>query len=376
MKNKKWMSLACIAMALMMLASCGKTVSSSQVSSAPSSVSQASSAPVSEPAQGLSFTDSAGRTVELPAEITKVAPSGAFAQMLILALAPDLMVSLASPYTPEAQEFLGNDFSSLPVIGQFYGTDDLNLEEIAAIGPQLIIDMGETKKSAAEDMDSITTSIGVPAIHIEAKLENMGTAFRTLGKVLGREEKAEELALYCEKVLADTQEIMNKVGDEKVSLLYCLGDSGLNVIAQGSFHAETIDMLGDNLAVVDEPSSKGTGNEVNMEQLLLWNPQVILFGPGSAYDAVATDPAWQQMDAVKNGTYYEVPFGPYNWMGFPPSVNRYLGLLWGTALLYPEQVTFDLYERTAEYYKLFYHSELTREQFDALTANSLGKPAA
>lgn len=52
---------------------------------------------------------------------------------------------------------------------------------------------------------------------------------------------------------------------DKVNLLYITGDEGLNVIAQGSFHAEVIDLLSNNLAVVDEPSSKGTGNEVDME---------------------------------------------------------------------------------------------------------------
>ena len=70
---------------------------------------------------------------------------------------------------------------------------------------------------------------------------------------------------------------------------------------------------------------------------------------------------------------HEVPFGLYNWMEFPPSVNRYLGMLWMGSLLYPKYVDYDLYTEVARYYKLFYHCDLTQEQFDALTANSTGE---
>ena len=40
----------------------------------------------------VSFTDSLGRTVELPADITRIAPSGAVATMILAAIAPECMV--------------------------------------------------------------------------------------------------------------------------------------------------------------------------------------------------------------------------------------------------------------------------------------------
>lgn len=160
---------------------------------------------------------------------------------------------------------------------------------------------------------------------------------------------------------------------EKANLLYITGDAGLNVIAQGSYHAEIIDLLSNNLAVVDSPSSKGTGNEVDMEQLMLWNPDVILFAPDSVYASVGDDPLWQSLTAIQNGSYYEAPMGPYNWMGFPPSVQRYLGMLWMAKLLYPDAADYDLQAEVTEYFDLFYHCALTGEQYEALMANSIGK---
>ena len=77
------------------------------------------------------------------------------------------------------------------------------------------------------------------------------------------------------------------------------------------------------------------------------------------------------MTAIKEGNYYEVPNGPYNWMGFPPSVQRLLGMMWMAKILYPEAADYDLYTEVAEYFKLFYHTDLTEEQFSTLTANSI-----
>ena len=363
------------ALLAVMLTACATTgpasVQSPSPIDEPSPSPSAEASPEAPGSETVEFTDSAGRTVEIPATITKISPSGSLAQMFLLAIAPDLLCTIASEYAESNAEYIPAEIMSLPVVGQFYGSADLNLEEIASIGPEIVIDIGEPKETIVEDMDGITEAIAVPAIHITATLDSTPEAFRTLGKILGREEKGEELAAFCEKALASADTVMAAVGDDTVSALYCMGDAGLNVIAATSFHAEVLDKLTDNAAKVDAPSSKGSGNEVDLEQISLWDPDVILFGPGSVYGTVADDETWSQLTAIQNGDYYEVPFGPYNWMGMPPSINRYLGMLWLLAILYPDNVDFDLYTEVAEYYDLFYGYDLTMEKYGELTANSL-----
>ena len=316
------------------------------------------------------FTDSVGRTVELPAAIDKVAVSGPLAQIVLFALCPDKLVGIASKWDKTAEQYLKTEYYDLPVLGQLYGgKGELNLETLLNSGAQVVIDVGEPKKTIVEDLDALQEQTGIPFVHVTALTATMGDAYRKLGELLDMADEAETLAAYCDKVYARTLEIAGSV--EKKNLLYITGDQGLNVIAQGSYHAEVIDLLSNNLAVVESPSSKGTGNEVDMEQILLWNPDVILFAPGSIYSAVKDMPEWQTVAAIKNGEYYEVPFGPYNWMGFPPSVQRYLGMMWMSQLLYPEAAQYDLYGAVKEYYELFYHADLTFEQFDALVANSI-----
>ena len=320
------------------------------------------------------FTDSAGREVELPVNIDRIAPSGSLAQIVLFALAPDKFVGLSGTWAEDAGPYLDDKYLKLPVFGQFYGSSDLNMEALAAADPQVIIDIGEAKDSIVEDMDSIQEQLGIPTIFIEATLESMSECYTTLGDVLGMPDEAKTLSDYCNTVYNNTIDKMATISDDKkVSLLYCLGDTGTNVIAKGSFHAEVLDLLSNNAAVLDDPSSKGSGNEVSLEQIYLWNPNIILFAPGSIYDSVGTDTSWLELDAITDGHYYEVPVGPYNWMGFPPSVNRYIGMIWLSNLLYPDVFPYDLYQETANYYKLFYHCDLTQEQFDTLTAHSVVK---
>ncbi|MDD5906417.1 MAG: ABC transporter substrate-binding protein [Clostridiales bacterium] len=355
MKVKKWLAILLAVVMVLSLAACGTQ-----------------SNPQTDDTTRV-FTDSVGREVEVPAQIDKVALSGPMAQIVLFALCPDKLVGVSNAWSTEAEQYLDEKYFTMPEIGQLYGgKGELNPETLLQSGAQIVIDVGEPKGSIAEDLDALQEQTGIPFVHITATTETTGDAYRMLGDLLNMKDEAETLAAYCEKVYDRTVSIAGSV--EKANVLYVTGDMGQNVIAAGSYHAEILDLLTNNLAVVDEPSSKGTGNEVSMEQILTWDPDVVIFAPESIYDTVADDAAWQSVTAIKNGAYYEVPFVPYNWMGFPPSVQRYLGMMWLSKVLYPDATAeYDLFSDVQEYYKLFYHCDLTQAQFDALVANSLGK---
>ena len=316
------------------------------------------------------FVDDCGREVEVPSEISRIVPSGPLAQIVLFAIAPEMFVGLATKWYDSAEGIIADEYFDLPHFGQLYGSADLNIEELALADPQIIIDIGEPKDSIVEDLDTLQEQTTIPSVFVSATLETMPETFRTLGKLLGKEEKGEELAQFCERVYNRTISIMEEVGDNKVNALYVIGEEGLNVLANGSYHAELIDMLTNNIAVVDNPLSKGTGNEVTMEQIALWNPDFVIFAPDSIYDTVAEMDTWSEISAIANDRYIEVPDGPHNWMDSPPSVQRYLGMIWLTAELYPEYCDYDVKAEIFEYYELFYGCELTDEQYENLTANA------
>lgn len=324
----------------------------------------------SQSVETRTVVDDCGRQVEIPTQISRIVPSGPLAQIVLFAIAPEMFVGLASEWDDEAKGIIADEYFQLPVFGQLYGSADLNVEELALADPQLIVDIGEPKDSGNEDLNTLQAQTGIPTVYVSATLESMPQTFRTLGKLLGKEEKGEELAQLCQRVYDRTQSIMEQVGENKVDALYILGQEGLNVLARGSYHAEVMDLLTNNLAVVDSPTSKGTGNEVTMEQIALWNPDFILFAPGSIYEDVDQRDTWVDITAIQTHQYVQVPQGPHNWMGTPPSVQRYLALIWLTAQLYPQYCNYDVKEEVMEYYRLFYGCTLTQEQYETITAHA------
>ena len=328
-------------------------------------------APGSDAEETILFTDDLGRAVEIPAEITRIVATGPVAQVILYAIAPDMLAGLAYQFNATAEGVVPQEYLDLPYFGQLYNSANLNVEELAMVDPQLIIDVGQPMSGVAEDLDTLSAQTNIPAVFISSSLEDMPATFRTLGKLLGREEKAEALARFCERVYSRTVSIMEQVGENRVDSLYILGEQGLNVLPRGSYHAELVDMLTHNLAVVDTPSSKGSGNEVTMEQIALWDPEVILFAPDAIYDTAAEMDTWKELTAIRSGSYIRIPEAPHNWVGTPAAVQRCLGMIWLTAQLYPDYCDYDAKAEIMEYYELFYNCKLTEEQYNDLVKDAV-----
>ena len=317
------------------------------------------------PAQtAVDLTDDLGRTVTLPAELERVVSSGPLTEYMLTPIAMDQMVGRAITWSEDATAFLSSDYLQKPVTGQLYGgKGTLNPETILGLGAQLVIDVGEQKKNMRTDLDNLQGQLGIPFIHIDATFRTLPEAYAKLGKLLGQEEKAAEISTFITRV---TERNARLTEGGKKQALYVLGAKGVNVIAKGSYQADVLDQVIENLAVVEKPTAKGTGNEVDMEQIMQWNPPTLLFAGDAkdVYGKVATDPLWSQLDAVKNQAVYLVPDQPMNWLASPPSINRIAGIIWADKVLYGGD--FDLHQELKEYFRLFFDKEMSDETLTAL----------
>ncbi len=344
--------------------------------SSPQESSSASDAQASSQvaeAQTRTFTDSLGREVELPATLERICPSGHTAQQVLLTMAPDLMVGLSQPLNDDQLKIFGEKFKDYPVFGAVLGAkDDFNREAVAAADPQVIIDTGEVKKGAQESLDALQDQLGIPVVFVEAYLEDYGAAYKTLGELLNMEERGDELSAYCTQVYDKVKDTMATIPEsERVNMAYLLGENGLNAIAKTSVQAQVIDMVANNVVVVDDASGKGTGNEISLEQIAVWNPDLIIFQAGSIYDTVGDDPAWQGIAAIANDNYYEVPNDPWCWMNNPPTVNQLMGMQWLPRLLYPDAFDDSIQDVTKAYYHTMYGYDLTDAELSELLAGAL-----
>ncbi|MGX6979875.1 ABC transporter substrate-binding protein [Vagococcus elongatus] len=318
------------------------------------------------------FVDSAGREVTVPSDITKIAPSGPLAQMVLYTAAPDLLVGTANSFPEAAADLFPEKYLELPEFGQFYGKNaSLNMEALSAAHPDVIIDIGEQKDTMKEDMDKLQEQLEIPTIFIEANLDSMGETYQMLGELLNRPKEADKLSEYCDRVLAKAGEVREKLGDNKKTVYYASGEIGLDTNAEGSFHAQVLETSGvQNAAVGVEIASRGDGTTISMEQLMQWQPEIILAASGDVYDLIMKDDTWKNLEAVKSGQVYQVPTIPYNFLGFPPSVNRIIGLQWLGNLVYPEEYGLDIEEEVKEFYDLFYHVDLKEDKLKEILENA------
>jgi len=318
------------------------------------------------------FTDSCGRTVQIPEEIDTVVPSGSMAQIILYSLCPEKLQSLSQAFTRIQKQYIDEKYHDLPVSGQFYGgASSVSYEAIILSSPDIIIDVGESKQDIADDMDEIQAKSGIPTIFIHADMEHLAEAYETLGEILNIPEQAKACADYIRETLEDAKSAAGQIPEsDRKTVLYAQGEFGTEVAGPGTIHSEVLDYAcAINAAPVDNLSSNGT-EAVSMEEILKWDPDVVILAPDANYDEVWTDPLWTGMSAVRTKQVYEIPIGPYNWLDRPPSVQRVLGIKWLGNLLYPDVFDYDMAAEVQTFYELFWHYELSEEEAQSLMANS------
>jgi iron complex transport system substrate-binding protein len=149
--------------------------------------------------------------------------------------------------------------------------------------------------------------------------------------------------------------------DRRPRVYYARGPRGLETGLGGSINVETIEFLGAKNVAGER---KGGLAIVPIEQVLLWNPDVIVTIDREFAGTVRSDPVWASVAAVRAGRVHLSPKLPFGWVDFPPSVNRLAGLWWLAKILYPEQFPEDIRALTRDFYRQFYHVTLTDAQID------------
>lgn len=359
------LGLTVIVWLMLNLAGCGRTAST----------------PAGQDAATRTIQDMAGRTVTVPATIETAFSTSPVGAIALYALCPDKMVGWNSELRPDEKKFILPECQSLPNLGGWYAKNTGNIEELLKIHPDVIIDMGDISETNISNADKIQEQLEIPVVLVDAPVTDMDKALEFLGDLLGEKVRAQQLADYCRNTIADvTARAAQIPPEQRVRVYYAEGPKGLETEPDGSRHIETLQVVGGlNVADVTEQGTGGMNagrTPVSMEQVLSWNPEVILAwqeNQGGFYQGILSDPAWQEIKAVQQHQVYRIPNAPYNWFDRPPSINRIIGFKWLGNLLYPQVFNYDMVAEVKDFYQKFYHCNLTDEQAKALLSQ---KPAA
>jgi iron complex transport system substrate-binding protein len=312
--------------------------------------------------------DASGREIRPPAKVERVYAAGPPASVLVFAIAPDKLVGWTRAMRNNEVPFFPEPYGNLPELGRLTGRGNTaNVEVVLNAKADLIVDAGSTGPTLASLATQVQEQTRIPYALFDGRIESTPATLRALGKLMGNEREAERLAAWYENELRQAKERVAKAKDHPL-VYYGRSASGLQTGGKGSINVEVLEVLGARNAAAEARPGLVT---VSFEQVLLWNPEVILTTDPNFWKSVWTDPRWRAVKAVEEKRVYLSPHLPFGWFDFPPGANRLLGVWWAGKLLYPEAFRdVDLRAKAAEFHRLFYHREPTAAQLDAL----LGEP--
>ena len=97
------------------------------------------------PAQARTVTDSAGRVVEVPDDVTTVFAAGPPASVLVYVLKPEALTGWPRALRPEERAYIAEPYRDIPETGRLTGRGgEANLERVLEIKPDLIVDFGSS----------------------------------------------------------------------------------------------------------------------------------------------------------------------------------------------------------------------------------------
>ena len=323
------------------------------------------------------ITDMAGRKVTVPAaeDIESVFSTGPVAAIFMYMVAPDKLLGWNYELNDVEKSIILEKYHDLPNFGM---GDAINYEAVIAANPTIALNCGKINDAMVSDCDALSKSLGIPVIAVDNELNNSAEAFRFMGELLGVEDHAEELAEYSEKIFTDIASLADIPEDEKVSVYFGNGEDSLETAPRGSQHAQILDAV--NVTnVADLELGDGSHVQISAEQLLAWNPDVIVVNGepkadksgNSAAEDILSNPDYASLKAVQDNKVYGTPNAPFSWVDRPAGPNRLIGMRWLSAVVYPEYIKCDVNEEIREFFNLFYHVDLSDEQLENVLKGTL-----
>jgi len=316
----------------------------------------------------IAVTDATGRAVNVPATISKVLAAGPPASVFVLALAPGKLAGWTRALRSDEILFLPPEVARLPELGRLTGRGNTaNVEVLMATRPDLIVDIGSTSQTYVSLAERVTQTTGIPYLLFDGRLRDTPRLLRELGRAIGVAAEGEALAAYVDASLATIALRIATIPEaQRPRVFYARGPNGLATAPRGSLQAEVLELAGARNVAEPPPGFPGNLVNVSLEQVLLWQPDIIVTIDSAFPAAVRGRPEWQAVPAVKNERIYVAPELPFGWIDAPPALNRLLGVEWLVRILHPKAFPEPLGPRIKEFHTRFYHRTPTDAQVEAL----------
>ncbi len=296
----------------------------------------------------VTLTDAAGREVTIEAEPERLVSGYYISTSALIALGlKDRLVGIeAKAKSRPIYALAAPELIELPSVGS---AKEFDLEGCAALEPDLAI-LPLRLKDAAATLEEL----GVTVLLVDPEdLPRLRQMVELLAAATGADASA--LLGFCEEKEAFLHEALE--GAQRPRVYLAGNGSMLSTAGSAMYQGAMIELGGGENVAAALPDSYWT--EVSYEQLLAWNPEVIVMAADAEYsrDDLMGDPQLRDVDAVKNGRVYAMPSGVESWDS--PVPGALLGSLWLASQLHPELYSWERFvEDARSFYNQFYGIEI------------------
>lgn len=313
-------------------------------------------------ASGQRLVDCAGRTVELPRERERIACLYAYTgHVAVLLQCEENIVAVVDGLKRDS--LMRAKIPGLQELAAPYNSGAINIEELAAAAPDLIFlrasnlqDEGELEK-----LDGLS----IPYVVVEyVTMEDQKESIRVMGQALDRREEAEAYLSYYEETVAMVRERLSALPEEERKTVYHSVNEAVRTDVPDTLSYEVLEAAGCKNVVTGDQELRLEGEKgyANVEQIYLWDPDLILANEPEACEYFRTDAKFSGLRAVREDAVFQLPVGLSRW-AHPGSLESPLAVLYIASALYPDYFPdIDMTEEIRDFYDAFFHVALTDEE--------------
>lgn len=319
----------------------------------------------------VTLTDQRGKTLHLPHPARRVVtlPMPAAAILIAVDQGVDHLVGMHdASWLAIKDGVLGQLFPQALAVAHDVANNDFvpNVESVLALHPDLVVQWADAGAGIITPLENA----GLPVLGLTyGTQQDLTTWINLFAAMLGKPQRARELNSLTAQRLQLAKRVGRHAPRPRPSILYFNRFlDGLKVAGAQTYNDFYIRLVGGtNPASGPAPAPAQGMVGVDTEQVLAWDPDIILLGNFDA--AMPSDvygqPVWKSLRAVRTRRVYKVPLGGYRWD--PPSHESPLMWQWLSQVAFPGRSPWgDLRAQVVRDYTTFYGRRPTNAQMDEI----------
>ena len=309
----------------------------------------------------VSVTDMGGTEVEVPAKVTKFA-DGWFAHNEISIMLTGAEGMVATACDPKAYPWMYKVCPNMKKAELSFG-DGFNFEELAALEPQVIFDSKDALREKAEE-------VGIPVVNCMFKtFDEMQKSIELTASVFGGKAPkiAEKYNAELDKTIKDIEKKTADIADvDRPKVMHGNSVYTLTIDGTGTIIDDWIKVAGGQNAVTENTTGNAQA-KFSMEQVVAWNPDIIITGKPGEAEQILSDPNWASIKAVQDKKVYVNPKGVFGWDRY--GVEELLQVQWAASVISPDLFgDLKMEDKVKDFYKTYLNYELTSDDVELIMA--------